>query len=413
MCDGIDPYELRIGKDAASDVNLLPAVTHGDIVNYLVLSTSHVMLQQMKAYKSLDGHNYFASGWTKRSRRANHRTCRLINSALQAESSSNRPRLLALCLAVACGTCFLAAQLLVPPPPLAATTAERQQPPSAAAPPAAAAAAAAADSDSRRRRLPQCLIIGARKCGTRALLEFLALHPSVQKAPDEVHFFDDDERYALGLDWYRRRMPASRADQLTVEKSPAYFVTEAAPGRVWAMNASLLLLLIVRDPVVRLVSDYAQLAANRRQLQREDAPPFERLILLPDGAVNAEYRPVRTSMYAVHLRRWLSHFPRRQLHVVDGDRLVRDPLRELRRVEAFLGLPALIPSGALYFNRTKGFYCLRPRPNDTAGRCLNDSKGRRHPHVPGPVVSRLRQFFAPFNREFYHLMGRDFGWPEQ
>ncbi|XP_075730389.1 heparan sulfate glucosamine 3-O-sulfotransferase 1, partial [Rhipicephalus microplus] len=334
--------------------------------------------------------------------------CKAFETALlycgsQAESSSKRPRLLALCLAVACGTCFLAAQLLVPPPPLAATTAERQ--PSAAAPP----------SDTRRRRLPQCLIIGARKCGTRALLEFLALHPSVQKAPDEVHFFDDDERYALGLDWYRRRMPASRADQLTVEKSPAYFVTEAAPGRVWAMNASLLLLLIVRDPVVRLVSDYAQLAANRRQLQREDAPPFERLILLPDGAVNAEYRPVRTSMYAVHVRRWLSHFPRRQLHVVDGDRLVRDPLRELRRVEAFLGLPALIPSGALYFNRTKGFYCLRPRPNDTAGggRCLNDSKGRRHPHVPGPVVSRLRQFFAPFNREFYHLMGRDFGWPEQ
>ncbi|KAH7973806.1 hypothetical protein HPB49_005317 [Dermacentor silvarum] len=342
-------------------------------------------------------------------------TCPNDDGYLQAESSSNRPRLLALCVAVACGTCFLAAQLLVPPtPPPPATTAERQLYAAAAPPPSPAAAPAAAATDSDlRRRLPQCVIIGARKCGTRALLEFLALHPSVQKAPDEVHFFDDDERYALGLDWYRRRMPASRADQLTVEKSPAYFVTEAAPGRVWAMNASLLLLLIVRDPVVRLVSDYAQLAANRRQLQREDAPPFEQLILLPDGAVNAEYRPVRTSMYAVHVRRWLSHFPRRQLHVVDGDRLVRDPLRELRRVEAFLGLPALIPSGALYFNRTKGFYCLRPRPNDTAGRCLNDSKGRRHPHVPGPVVSRLRQFFAPFNREFYHLMGRDFGWPEQ
>lgn len=296
--------------------------------------------------------------------------------------------------------------MLPPPPPQ--PTAERQKPSTV---PQAAPAPAAADPDLRRR-LPQCVIIGARKCGTRALLEFLALHPSVQKAPDEVHFFDDDERYALGLDWYRRRMPASRAGQLTVEKSPAYFVTEAAPGRVWAMNASLLLLLIVRDPVVRLVSDYAQLAANRRQLQREEAPPFERLILLPDGAVNAEYRPVRTSMYAVHVRRWLSHFPRRQLHVVDGDRLVREPLRELRRVEAFLRLPARIPSGALYFNRTKGFFCLRP--NDTAaGRCLNDSKGRRHPHVPGPVVSRLRQFFAPFNREFYHLMGRDFGWPEQ
>ncbi|KAH7975760.1 hypothetical protein HPB52_004931 [Rhipicephalus sanguineus] len=65
MCVGIDPYKLRIGKDAALDVDLLPAVTHGDIVNYLVLSTSHVTLQQMVAYKLLDGHNYFTSGWVK------------------------------------------------------------------------------------------------------------------------------------------------------------------------------------------------------------------------------------------------------------------------------------------------------------------------------------------------------------
>ena len=31
-----------------------------------------------------------------------------------------------------------------------------------------------------KRRLPQCIIIGARKCGTRALLEFLNLHPQIQ-----------------------------------------------------------------------------------------------------------------------------------------------------------------------------------------------------------------------------------------
>ncbi|GIY66876.1 heparan sulfate glucosamine 3-O-sulfotransferase 5 [Caerostris darwini] len=37
-----------------------------------------------------------------------------------------------------------------------------------------------------KRRLPQCIIIGVRKCGTRALLEFLNLHPSIQKASDEV-----------------------------------------------------------------------------------------------------------------------------------------------------------------------------------------------------------------------------------
>lgn len=71
----------------------------------------------------------------------------------------------------------------------------------------------------------QCLIIGVRKCGTRALLEMLNLHPRIQKAAGEVHFFDRDENYIKGLEWYRKKMPHSFRGQITIEKSPSYFVT--------------------------------------------------------------------------------------------------------------------------------------------------------------------------------------------
>lgn len=114
-----------------------------------------------------------------------------------------------------------------------------------------------------RRRLPQCIIIGARKCGTRALLEFLNIHPKIQKAAVEMHFFDDDDKYDHGLDWYRRHMPFSFQDQITVEKSPAYFITERVPGRIRAMNESIRLLLLVREPVTRVISDYTQLYSNK------------------------------------------------------------------------------------------------------------------------------------------------------
>uniref|UniRef100_A0A2R5LA52 Heparan sulfate glucosamine 3-O-sulfotransferase 5 n=1 Tax=Ornithodoros turicata TaxID=34597 RepID=A0A2R5LA52_9ACAR len=338
-----------------------------------------------------------------------------------------RSRLLALCLAALATTCFVAAHLLGPPPFLLAppqffnpsspvpssnsAVATNQSPvtTTTTTAPQPSLPARAVRFPRTRRRLPHCVIIGARKCGTRALLEFLNLHPGIQKAPDEVHFFDDDSKYALGLEWYRRHMPYSFPDQLTVEKSPAYFVTEAAPGRVWAMNATIRLLLIVRDPVIRLVSDYAQLAANRQQRDKRVAP-FEEVVLNVDGTVNTEYRPVRTSMYAVYFRRWLSHFQRQQIHVIDGDRLVKQPFEEMRKVETFLGLTHRIPKDAFYFNRTKGFFCVR---NDTVDKCLNESKGRKHPDVPGPVVSKLRQFYAPFNREFYQMVGKDFEWPEE
>lgn len=54
---------------------------------------------------------------------------------------------------------------------------------------------------SAMRRLPQVLIIGVKKAGTRALLEFLRVHPSIRAAGPEVHYFD--RFYTRGLAWYR------------------------------------------------------------------------------------------------------------------------------------------------------------------------------------------------------------------
>lgn len=56
-------------------------------------------------------------------------------------------------------------------------------------------------SGSGRRRFPQALIVGVKKGGTRALLEFLRLHPDVRALGSEPHFFD--RWYERGLSWYR------------------------------------------------------------------------------------------------------------------------------------------------------------------------------------------------------------------
>lgn len=152
--------------------------------------------------------------------------------------------------------------------------------------------------------MPQCIIIGVRKGGTRALLEFLNLHPNVQKASDEVHFFDDDDNYRLGLEWYRKQMPPSYDEQITIEKSPAYFVTDTVPHRIYTMNSSIRLILIVRDPVTRLVSDYAQLADNKVRKRDRRIASFEKMVLQPDGSVNIYYKPVRTSIYSIHFIKW-------------------------------------------------------------------------------------------------------------
>jgi len=55
--------------------------------------------------------------------------------------------------------------------------------------------------EGRTRKLPDAIIIGVKKGGTRALLEFLKVHPDIRAPGPEIHFFD--RQHHKGLDWYR------------------------------------------------------------------------------------------------------------------------------------------------------------------------------------------------------------------
>lgn len=187
------------------------------------------------------------------------------------------------------------------------------------------------------------------------------------------------------------------------------------------MNASIKLLLIVREPVTRAISDYTQLRANAATaspsslssaLPTPSTPPkpFEYLALFPNGSINEAYRPLAISVYHNFLHRWLEVFPREQLLIVNGDLLIEDPVPQLKRIERFLGLESRIGTHNFYFNETKGFYCLR---NETTDRCLRETKGRRHPRIDPYVVAKLRKYFSEHNQKFYELIGQDLGWPEE
>lgn len=255
------------------------------------------------------------------------------------------------------------------------------------------------------KRAPHSIIIGVRKGGTRALLEMLDIHPEVAAAATEVHFFDWDENYAKGFEWYRDLMPYSYPHQITLEKTPGYFTSALAPERIRAMNSSIKLLLILRDPAERVVSDYTQVYFNRL----ENHKPVQAIenLLVRNGALNMRYKAIQRSLYDVHMRNWLRHFPLEQIHIVDGDALIRDPLPELQRVERFLNLPPRIVSSNFYFNQTKGFYCIR---SDGRERCLHESKGRPHPAVNGTILQQLRSYLQEHNRTFFRLVKRTFNW---
>ncbi|XP_077173054.1 heparan sulfate glucosamine 3-O-sulfotransferase 6 [Paroedura picta] len=255
------------------------------------------------------------------------------------------------------------------------------------------------------RRLPQALLVGVKKGGTRALLEFLRVHPDVRAVGAEPHFFD--RAYHKGLRWYRNLMPRTLEGQITMEKTPSYFVTKEAPRRIYNMSKDTKLIVVVRNPVTRAISDYTQTLSKTPTI-----PTFQDLAFknLSTGLIDTTWSAVRIGIYAKHLDNWLRFFPLSKFLFVSGERLVSDPAGEMGRVQDFLGLKRVVTDKHFYFNETKGFPCLKKPEGSSRPRCLGKSKGRPHPKIDPQVIQRLQEFYRPFNMKFYQMTGQDFGW---
>ncbi|KAJ7371348.1 hypothetical protein OS493_026449 [Desmophyllum pertusum] len=263
-----------------------------------------------------------------------------------------------------------------------------------------------------RKRFPNAIIIGVRKGGTRALLEFLQIHPKIKACTAEIHFFDFNKNYQLGLNWYREQMPKSLPYDITIEKTPAYFVTDKVPARLHQMSTTVKLIVIVRDPTERAISDYVQVLFKKHGV----LPSFEKFITKDkaEKVLKTSVSTVQIGVYVDHLRKWLKYFPISQLHFVSGEELTTNPAKELQAVEKFLNIEPLIKKEHFYMNQTKRFPCfsqyVESKKKKNSG-CLSESKGRPHPSIRDDIRKLLQDYYRPYNKEFYEEVGRDFHWP--
>ena len=265
------------------------------------------------------------------------------------------------------------------------------------------------NSDHVMQRFPQSIIIGVKKGGTRALIDMLKSHPQIKSANGEVHFFDREENFRKGIRWYVQHMPFTTQSQVTMEKSPSYFVIPDVPQRMHTLSPDLKLILIVRNPIDRAISDYCQLhnpERNSKNLSFED-------LVLSNNHVNDAVAVIRVSTYDVHMARWLQYFHLKQIHIVDGDALIRNPAPEVIKVEHFLGITQFFHEDMFYFNASKGFYCWKvSRRSKDVPYCLGSGKGRQHPNISHDAMQLLRSFFKPHNQRFYELVERSFSWDD-
>jgi Sulfotransferase domain len=129
--------------------------------------------------------------------------------------------------------------------------------------------------------------------------------------------------------------------------------------------------------------------------------------------IRDEYIDVNKSLYAIHMQRWLDVFPLKQFLIIECEKFVSNPTKEMQRFEEFLSLPPFF-TDVNFYNRTNdapSFVCGRRNFTDH-GVCMGKSKGLKHPNVSLDVVSRLRKYFSRMNKVFYKQVKINFNWPE-
>ncbi len=199
---------------------------------------------------------------------------------------------------------------------------------------------------------PNFFIIGAPKCGTTALSEYLRGHEQVYVTdPKEPNFFNRDfDYYAVGdpdsLPGYLSLYDPARPGHIARgEASVWYLLSQVAAERIHAFAPDARLIAMVRDPVELVHSLHAQLlytydeseadfeTAWRLQAQRRAGRSIPEKCRQPAFLQYAEVASVSTQ-----LERFLRVFDREQLLVIVFDDFKRDAADAYRRALAHIGV---------------------------------------------------------------------------
>ncbi len=257
------------------------------------------------------------------------------------------------------------------------------------------------------RILPDFIIIGAAKCGTTSLYDYLIQHPNIGTASKkEIIFFDLN--YEKGTFWYRSHFPTiftkylyrlKNKDFITGEASPGYIFHPYAPQRIFKLIPKVKLIILLRNPVDRAYSHYNQQVKNGRQtLSFEDAINVEQQLVKTGEFKNilnkgnydiynfVSLSHLVSGIYVDQIKSWMDVFPRGQSLIIHTQDLEEDPDKILSQIFEFLNLSK---------------YKIKNLERKNVGKYHDMNIKTRN---------FLIEYFKPYNKKLYEFLGKNFDW---
>lgn len=252
------------------------------------------------------------------------------------------------------------------------------------------------------RQLPGFLLVGAKRCGSTSLFDYLLQHPDVanlfpaaegRKGP---HYFDHHPGRPPA--WYRSHFAFRRPGRVTGDASTYYLAHPRAASRAAALLPAAKVVVLLREPAERAFSQYR----DEVRLGHETLP-FEQALAAEDARTAPELARMATDPgysgfahehlayrgwghYAEHLERWVTLFGADRVLALGTEDLADDPQGVVRRCTEFLGL----------------------RPFRPEVRRLNAAP----PGLADPeVMQALRDHYRPHNARLARLLPAAPSWP--
>jgi len=256
--------------------------------------------------------------------------------------------------------------------------------------------------------LPDFYIIGAAKCGTTSLYQYLIRHPSVNPGiGKEIHYFE--ELYYRGENWYRACFPfefqkffsklMNNEIMMSGDSTPRYIDHPLVPNRINKLTPNAKFIVMLRNPIDRAFSHY-----NMNIKHKYETLSFEDAIKNEPDRINGEldmmektgkvsykyylYAYLDRGIYVERLKQWMKIFPKENFFIIRSEDFFEDPSGYYHKTLEFLNLSK--------FELDKYGTHMGGRYNDTQ----IESKTRK----------KLESFFKPHNDELNSFLKRDFRW---
>lgn len=244
----------------------------------------------------------------------------------------------------------------------------------------------------KKEQPPDFIIVGASKCGTSSLFQYLNEHPQILLPhKKELNFFTP-QNIERGLEWYYAHFPAITDYEglITGEASPAYFNNPAAREHISQLPKKLKIIILLRNPIERVISWYyhnIKCGQEHRSLIEVITTEIKQVKATSPEKIDYSCDYVADSIYLNKIKKWLHIIPEDQILIIPTEALASKPEITMKQIFDFLQLPDY--TAIEYFRHNQGFYNTESHHQ---------------------IINTLSDFFTPYNQQLETLLGRKFNW---